>query len=202
MTMSTLFIETLKVADGKFSNPVPHQKRIQNTLLEIGIHDFILPDFNSEFIPKDKTQGTIKCRCLYNGKEFKIEYEKYQPRIVKTLKLVCCDSIDYHLKYADRDSLNRLLEKRSACDNILIVKNGEITDTSYSNVVFYDGIDYYTPRSFLLNGTKRQQLIAEGKIKIKKICPSDIKDYKCVYLINAMLDIEDQICVKTEDIIF
>ena len=76
-------------------------------------------------------------------------------------------------------------------DDVLIVKNGFVTDTSFSNVVFRQDDRLFTPDTFLLNGCKRQELISKGTIEERKISLDDIKSYQCCYLINAMLDIED-----------
>ena len=83
----------------------------------------------------------------------------------------------------------------------MIVKNSLVTDTSYSNVVFKD-LDgsLYTPNSTLLAGTKRRKLLNERIIQEKTIHVNDIKSYVGVYLINAMIDIEDEIFVNTDSI--
>ena len=91
------------------------------------------------------------------------------------------------------------MEQRNDCDDILIVKNSLITDTSYTNVVFEDSNEkLYTPTSTLLPGTKRKQLLDAGIIHEKKIHVNDIKLYKGVYLINAMIDIEDNLFIDID----
>ena len=63
---------------------------------------------------------------------------------------------DYSFKFSNRKAIDDLLKFRNGCDDILIVRNGLITDTSYSNVVFRKDNMYFTPNFPLLNGTKRQ----------------------------------------------
>ena len=66
------------------------------------------------------------------------------------------DDICYPYKYTDRDNINRLIELRGDCDDILIIKNGMVTDSSYANVVFRDlNGNWVTPSTFLLPGTIR-----------------------------------------------
>jgi 4-amino-4-deoxychorismate lyase len=108
--------------------------------------------------------------------------------------------LDYHLKYADRSALARLLQRRDDCDEILIVRDGAITDTSYSNVAFFDGRKYVTPDTFLLNGTRRQYLLGTGVLTECRITPSDLGGFERVVLINAMLGIEDDLAVPIERI--
>ena len=108
--------------------------------------------------------------------------------------------IDYTFKYADRDKLIQLQQSKGTCDEILIYQNGRITDTSYSNVVFYDGNQYITPSTYLLNGTKRRYLLERGIIKEQDIGLGDLPRFRYLFLINAMLDLEDNIQVKIRDI--
>ena len=191
----SLFIETLKVVDGQFVCPEFHLKRMESTQQEVFGRTAPL-QLEETMIPIDKRQGVVKCRIIYGTEVQQIDYEFYHRRSIQSLKLVDGGLIDYHLKYADRTVFTQLLEQRGHCDEILIIRQGEITDTSFSNVVFYDGVNYVTPRSFLLNGTKRQFLLQTGRIIERRIGVEDLKNYEYLYLINAMLEIED--CVKVD----
>ena len=105
--------------------------------------------------------------------------------------------LDYSFKYADRTEWNALLEQKTGCDDILIVKNGYITDTSFSNVVFENETGLFTPSTYLLAGTKRQSLLQKGIIKEAEISIENIGLYSKLYLINTMIDIEDNLCIDT-----
>ena len=104
------------------------------------------------------------------------------------------------ISWLDRDKLIQLQQSKGTCDEILIYQNGRITDTSYSNVVFYDGNQYITPSTYLLNGTKRRYLLERGIIKEQDIGLGDLPRFRYLFLINAMLDLEDNIQVKIRDI--
>lgn len=199
-TQSISFIETLQVIDGHFTNPDPHIQRIQSTLAEMGIFNQPLPNFTDTLIPENKRQGIVKCRYLYDLHKGTMEFTDYIPRKIHTLRLVEGNHADYHLKYADRQVLNDLLARRGSCDDILIVKNGEITDTSYSNIALFDGSRYTIPRSYLLNGTRRRQLLAHGIATEARITPDDLPNFQCIYLINAMLDIKNNIRIEIKNI--
>ena len=126
------------------------------------------------------------------GKDIEaIEFKPYQPRTIKSLKLVEDDEIDYAFKYADRESINLLYERRGTYDDILIVKNNLITDTSFCNIIFFDGQKWVTPELPLLKGTKRQQLLDEGIINEARILVEDLGSFKKFMLINAMLDFDE-----------
>ena len=62
---------------------------------------------------------------------------------------------------------DKLMELRGDKDDILIIKNGKVTDTSYANVVLSDKEGKcITPNStYLLHGTRRASLLKSGKIR-------------------------------------
>lgn len=193
-----LFIETIKMIDGQPVNLPAHISRMQQTLHEIYGSCPPLP-LAGLAVPAEQKQGIVKCRVEYGRDTLNISFAPYQPRTIRTLKTVECQEIDYHLKYADRSSLTRLLAQKEDCDDILITQNGRITDTSYSNVVLFDGYDFLTPSAFLLNGTKRQALLHHNTIREANLTILDLKHFKRLYLINAMLDIGD-VSVEIENI--
>ena len=96
-------------------------------------------------------------------------------------------TLDYSYKYADRSALNALLEAHSHYDDILIEKEGFLTDTSIANIAFYDGSQWFTPKHPLLEGTMRTKLLDEGFLQIKEIRREDIPSYTQVALMNAMI---------------
>lgn len=195
-----LFIETIRVEDGTFVRPELHLQRMRQTVREAyGVASgFDLADGS---IPLQHRKGTVKCRIVYGRSLSEISFAPYVPREIRSLRLVAADDeLDYHLKYADRSALARLLQRRDDCDEILIVRDGAITDTSYSNVAFFDGRKYVTPDTFLLNGTRRQYLLGTGVLTECRITPSDLGGFERVVLINAMLGIEDDLAVPIERI--
>ena len=180
-------LETIKVTDGHFQNLDAHLERMNKSCRELfGLKSsFILNDMN---IPLSMRKGVVKCRIVYNTSIAEISYSVYHPKKVNSLRMVSCDDIDYHLKYADRSIFDRLLGLRGGCDDILVVKNGFITDTSYSNVAFSDGKSLYVPETYLLNGCKRRLLIEAGMAREVPMTPDDVKSFEKAYLINAMLE--------------
>ena len=84
---------------------------------------------------------------------------------------------------------------KSDCDDIIIIKDGFVTDASSSNLVFENKTGLYTPASYLLRGTKREYLLSKGLIEERIIKEDSLKEYDSIYLINAMVDLEDRIMV-------
>ena len=73
------------------------------------------------------------------------------------------------MKLRQRGKLNELFAKKGSCDDVIIVRNGLITDSSYANLIFFDGREWITPKVPLLEGTCRARLLASGKIKTGNI---------------------------------
>lgn len=183
------FIESIKVVDGVPQNLELHAGRASRTIYDhFGIRGGLpLQEILHE--ARRHPQGLFKMRILYSKEIISISSENYQPRNIRSLKIVEDGNIEYSYKYEDRSSLSRLLEQKGECDDILIVKDGFVTDTSYSNVVFGKGGKLFTPSAFLLNGVKREFLLKSGIITQIEIKPSDIAFYDSIYLINSMLDL-------------
>ncbi|MFA6359900.1 MAG: aminotransferase class IV [Dysgonamonadaceae bacterium] len=194
------FIEVVKVEDGMFVDPQPHIDRIIRTTM----HFFAEPltvQLIKDMIPINLRTGVVKCRIVYSKEVASIDFEEYEMRNIRSLSIIEDNTIDYGFKYLNREAINKLFSQRGDCDDILIVKDSLITDTSYSNVVFKNfRNELYTPASTLLSGTKRQKLLNAGIIHEKEIRVNDIQSYVGVYLINAMIDIEDELFVGVDSI--
>jgi 4-amino-4-deoxychorismate lyase len=186
-----LLIETIKIVDGQFQNLAYHNIRFNKARWDLFACTEDVDIASLIAIPDDGRMGIYKCTVTYNAKVIDVKFQAYIIRKISSLKIVVDDNIDYSYKYANRDSLNELLKKKEECDEILIVKNNLITDTSFSNIVFYDGSQWITPDKPLLNGTKRQRLIHDGLIIESEINKDSVTSFSNACLINAMLDMGD-----------
>ena len=193
------FTEAIKLKDGMFYNLEYHQERIDRTCLQFSIPRFELSDLLKD-IPETAKKGLIKSRVEYGDSINKVEYLPYSFRNIRTVALAYDDTIEYSHKYANRNQLNQLLSS-TGCDEMIIVKNGLITDASAFNLVFESADGLYTPIDCLLKGTKRQTLLDNQKIEETRITAYDLSKYDKVYFINAMVDLEDNIYISTADII-
>ncbi|MBN1925234.1 MAG: aminotransferase class IV [Prolixibacteraceae bacterium] len=141
-------------------------------------------------IPSTIGEERYKCRVITDGKNIEYEIILYTQRIIKSLKVVYNDHIDYSIKFEDRSSINSLFKIRGKCDDILIIKHNNITDSSAANILLYDGSEWLTPTTPLLNGVQRRFLLNQGIIKEKKITISDLLNFQKIKLVNAMIDFE------------
>lgn len=190
------FIETIKVKDGELYNFPMHLHRLQNTA-HVFYQTSLALELSEGYIPDDMRSGLVKCRIVYSDEIESIQFEPYVFKTIKTLAVIYNDTIDYTYKSVDRSSLDQLLSSKGDCDDILIVKNNLITDTSYSNVVFRHRLsgELQTPSNPLLKGIKRQSLLEKGVISERVIRIDDLPEYDELFLINAMIDLEDKVSI-------
>jgi len=174
------YLETIKALDGELYNLKYHQRRLDETVK------------NSNIILKDvvtpPSAGLFRCRVVYDGKNYEVTYHPYKKKNIKTLKLVFDDDLSYSKKYYDRNRIDTLLRQKSSCDDILIVKNGLITDTSIANIAFKYKNNWITPKKPLLEGTTRARLLESHKILEEDISIKDLENFNQVALMNAMID--------------
>lgn len=195
-------VESIKLKNGIFYHLMYHQERLQRSM------DELFPKAAAIDLAKELSAiqipltGLFKVRVVYGAAIEKIEIEPYNFRSVKSLKVVNGHSIDYHLKYTNRESLNFLYSQREDCDDIIIVKQGVITDSFSANLLFFNGQQWYTPDSPLLKGTKRQYLLDNGLITGRPIKAEDLASYHKVGLINAMIDFDEMPIVNIKDVYF
>ena len=156
--------------------------------------------YRSRTDTKSLPLGLFKVRITYDDTHFQIDYDKYSPRTIQSLKIVHTQDYDYTYKASDRSGLKSLYEQKGKCDDILIVKNGLVTDTYYTNVAFLQKGTWYTPKSPLLPGTMRQKLLDQGKIVKKDIPIDSIYKYSAVSLFNA-LNLHKSCIVKLKNVV-
>ncbi|MFP4471009.1 MAG: aminotransferase class IV [Bacteroidales bacterium] len=181
------FIETIRIEGRRLQNLRYHRQRMAETF-RIFYPGSAVPITEEVIsIPASLGEGVYKCRILYGREVEKVEFEPYHEKMINTLKMVDAGTLDYSHKYADRSSISRLMERRESCDDILMVKNGRITDTSYCNILFFDGKKWFTPDRPLLPGTMRKSLLDAGKIQAVSVEPASLPAFTQFMLVNAML---------------
>ena len=184
---SDTFFETIKAVDGKLFHMPYHQKRYEGVLSSFGMKDMQ----ELEGYIKPPQNGLYRCRVVYDTQgTISVTYHEYKKREINSLKLIFNNDIDYSFKSTNRDEIDALHAKRDECDDILIVKNLLITDTSIANIALYrDGI-WLTPKTPLLKGTTRARLLDDDKIKEADIKINELRSFSKVALLNAMIDFD------------
>ncbi len=182
-------LETIKLVDGIFHNIELHQERINNAFAQLFPTKETLDI--AQIIAKSDfpLKGLYKARLLYGAanERYELQFEPYVRRNIESLKLVAANINSHSYKTADRTAYNKAFAQRGLCDDVLIVVNGLITDTSYCNIALFDGTNWYTPSTPLLYGVRRKSLLLANRIIEKDIFARDLSSYKSICLFNAMI---------------
>lgn len=180
------FLETIKLCDGQFSRLPLHQLRLENAM-----HDY----YPSAIVPKlvdvlsaanFPLAGMYKCRVIFDSQVRLVEFHPYIHPTIQSLKVIETDISSLPYKMADRTGYQAVFAQRANCDDVLLVKNGLLTDTSYCNIALFDGRNWITPRVPLIKGVNRSQLIAEGVILEDDIKMDDLMNFQHITLFNAL----------------
>jgi len=185
--VSKQLLETIRCENGLAQHLTYHQQRVERSLKVLGSN--IKYDLASLITPPDNK--LYRCRIIYNTNSFNIEYIPYQKRVIQTLQTVQANHLDYRLKYADRTELNELFSQRDEADDILIIQNNLVTDTSIANIAFFDGKRWITSKKPLLKGTTRARLLDEKKIFEQDINVADLHKFTEFALMNAMIGFDE-----------
>lgn len=185
-----MFFETIKLLHGQLSNLSYHQERMDRTR---NFHYNKCGKLTlSEILPlvSEYTEGLFKVRVDYGLNISKVSIEPYKIKAHQRLQILEIGNFDYSFKFSDRSFFSSHLDLNPIFDDILFTRNGFLTDTTYCNVILFDSNQWVTPNTFLLPGTKREQLLADRKIIERNITVQDLSTYKQICFINAMRDFE------------
>jgi len=171
------YFETIKCKNGKAYNLKYHNQRIFNTIGKV---------FDLEAIISPPNLNLYRCKIIYTKDSIEdINYYLYKKKEIKSFKFVYDNSISYKYKYLNRDCFNSFLDPNY--DEIIIVKNGLITDTSIANIAILVNNSWLTPKKPLLYGTTRERYIKKGILKEADITVDMFKKAKQIATLNAMV---------------
>lgn len=180
---SIKYFETIKCEDFEVFNLDYHQKRVANTIgLNINLQEYINPI----------SEELLRCKLIYdeNG-VVDVLYFPYKKREIKSFKIIFDDEIEYSKKYLNRAKLDELYEKKDDCDEVIIIKNEIVTDTTIANIAIFYENSWITSKNCLLGGTTRARLLEEKKLFEKDITLDMLKNASKVALMNAMIGFDE-----------
>lgn len=193
--------EALAVRNGIILNPEGHEARYKRSYEEFYGHQpelGLLEGLKLTLPPS----GYYKMRIVYNESDKKVDIAPYTPITIKTLKIVEVSNFDYHIKYSDRSAINELLALRGEYDDILIINNGKLSDTSSGNIILFRNNEWFTPDSPLLEGTQRTQLLSQNIIQTAPITKDNLINYDYFQVINALRPFNINAISPVQNIIF
>jgi len=174
------YFETIKCNDSEVFNLEYHQKRITKTIgLNINLSEYIYPP----------NENLLKCKVIYDKTGIlDISFLEYTPKEISIFQIIIDDKIEYKYKMMNRDMIDNLMTQKKDAHEIIIVKNGLVTDTSIANIAIYNGKDWITPKTPLLEGTCKARMLEDKKIISRDITIQQLKEAKKIALMNAMID--------------
>ena len=137
-------------------------------------------------LPLLPTTGLCKLRFLYIDHAFSFKLVPYKARKTESLKYVKINTYNYDLKFTDRCGIDQAFALRGGCDDVLMTKNGLLTDTSYCNILLFDETDWITPSQPLIKGAQRDYLLDQKMIKGGCAHKGYLALYIGLQLINAL----------------
>lgn len=180
-------IETIRCVRSQLENIAFHNRRMHHTRGEL----FDADDFQDlrELIqiPDLLPTHVYKCRVTYRRYIESVEWEIYSRRQIASLQLVHNEIIDYPFKYRQRHDLDRIYSQKKKCDDVLIVRNGYLTDTYVCNIALLKDNNWLTPAEPLLKGTQRELLLRQETIFPAYIRSEDLNNFTQIRLFNAMM---------------
>jgi len=178
-----MLLETIRCENGFPLHLSYHQQRLERSFQTLQSHKY----YDLQSLINPPKEGVYRCRFLYNKEGYSIEYHPYSPKKITSLKLITCDTIEYPLKYTHRETLDHLFMQRGECDDVLIIKNNLLTDTTIANIALQIEGNWLTPDTPLLMGTTRARLIDTGFLTTATLHPKDVTKASKIALMNAML---------------
>ncbi|MEK6558028.1 MAG: aminotransferase class IV [Candidatus Margulisiibacteriota bacterium] len=175
--------ETIKWVEGKPQHLDYHEARANASRIQLfGTKTPIkLIEYLSDLPPS----GAYRVRIVYSEIVDRVEVEPLRPSPIRTLKRVK-STLDYSHKLLDRSKLDELFAKRGQADDVLIVKEGWITDTTIANVAFFDGQKWLTPEKPLLPGIFRAFLLNKGVLTPARIHLQELSRFRYAAILNAL----------------
>lgn len=194
------FIESIRVENGVIFLLEEHQRRVNETFQYFGKQENTIK-LNKIFEKENfEKNGIFKFRIEYDLEgNFITENSPYMRAEIKEFQLIINDNVDYSFKYKNREVLEEM-KRKSEGREIVIIKNQCVTDTSFSNIVFFKNGQWFVPSTYLLNGVQRQFLLKNNKIKEIEISLENIPQFTHFKLINAMNDLENSYTYPIEKI--
>ncbi|AXH11300.1 aminotransferase class IV family protein [Halarcobacter bivalviorum] len=178
-----IFFETIKCDDYEVFNLTFHEDRVAKTIAKnLNLQDYIYPPSNE----------LSRCKVVYDESSIlSVDFFPYKKREINTFRIIEVAELEYSKKYFDRTELELLFNKRESCDEIIIIKNGLVTDTSIANIAIFDGDNWITPKKPLLAGTTRARLLKNAELIEKDITLEMLLNSKKLALMNAMIDFDE-----------
>lgn len=183
------FLETIRICDGQPLHLDWHQGRVSDTFSKFypGAAPFRLESLFRTSTPP--AGSDLRWRIRYDHISCETEFSSFQVKPLQSLQLIRLPpEYSYWYKFADRRILELASSRRGVADDVLLIRDGWITDTTVANVAFLKNNRWYTPAIPLLAGTTWKRLVTHGTLTPRPIHVHDLDRYEACAVFNALRD--------------
>lgn len=138
--------ESIWIPNGQIQNGHYYEREFRTAFMAHFRKEPIFSLFDTVEIKKINNSLRYKLKIKYTENGIQWCISEYINKIPTSLKLIRDDTISYDLKFTERTHLDCLYQKKEQVEDVLIVKNGFITDATYSTILFTDRQKIVTPR--------------------------------------------------------
>jgi len=181
-------LETIRIEGGRPLHLEYHNHRFNRSRRELfgATEDLDLADF----LMDAPSSGLWRCRVLYTLYIEKVEYLPYTLHLPHRFALAEFEG-DYTYKYADRSIFEKLKRAHPEAEELLLCRDGLLTDTTIANIALRRDDLWYTPAQPLLPGTTRERLLEQGRLIPAEIPCDAIGTYDAIAVMNAMIGFQN-----------
>lgn len=203
LPLEPILLETIRLQDGKVLRLEEHQARIDRSHLACygSVPGWRLADS----LPAPPSQGRHRLRLLHHRESREYETHPYAIRRPQAFHTIEVGDVDYAHKYADRSGLEGLrrqvardkgLDPADLSWDILLTRDGLLLEAGYAALACLLDGEWLTPSAPLLPSTRIAAYVREGRLRPAQLHVSDIPSMERILLVNAMLDLEDEVEVR------
>lgn len=173
----TYLFETICMQDGVIKNEKWHLERMIRAIKKP--LKFSLSDFNQKLL------GVFRLKVVYD-EVGNLIYHELTPYKIRSFCEFNLKNINfsYEKKFLDRGRIDKI---KGENNEIIMIKNGLITDTSIANIAILRDNIWLTPKTPLLAGTTRARLLKQNFLKPADITPDMLKAATKFAIMNAMI---------------
>lgn len=187
------FVETIRIERDRVRHISYHNDRCNRTIQDcFGIKTSLNLRSRIQW-DSQNAPNLLKCRIVYSRDIETLKIEPYIRKKIESCQIVEGPlDLDYTYKATPRPHLDALFQLRHNADEIIIIRNGLVTDAYVYNLIFEKDNTLITPKNPLLKGTMRQYLIDKKAIREESIHVSEIHQFDKIHFINAMNPLGEQ----------
>lgn len=200
LPLGPVLLETIRIQDGEALRPEEHQARIDRS------HAACFgspPRWRlADILPSLPPEGRHRLRLLHHGESHRCELHAYGVRRPSRFHLAEVGSLDYAHKYADRSGIEALRHRLAAEQgldpsdpswDIVLIRDDLLLEAGYGALACLLDGQWVTPEAPLLPSTRVAAYVKEGRLKPARLTVADLPRMERILLVNAMLDLEDEV---------